>query len=420
NADPTPITPIPLNGSGNRTYSQNFDGLGANTVAGILPGTHGAAVSLGAITSSNLNGWYGAKIAGNNTSAADFLVSDGTTNAGTLYNFGAVGGTNRALGAIANSGNTMAFGALITNTTGGTITNVKVSFTAEFWRNAIPSTSTSSAETNVLVFGYGKIDGTSNTVTNFLIASNALGQTNLNITGPAPLAFGTTPVNLDGNSTNNQVAFSSVSLGLVLLAGETAFLRWQDKDNTGNDAGLAIDDFVLTYDVDTRPMMTSFSPAVGQEGAQVTIRGANFTVGIPVKFNGIAASLVSVVSPTELAVTVPSGATTGYITIGEEGAQVASGTAFVVGNFSGDPTTSGTNFGNVSLGNVADKYILLNGGGLPGPTLDLAFDQPDFSLSEDGNAFVSTLSVSLTDGSVSYVFPALRFAPTSTGVKTAV
>jgi hypothetical protein len=99
---------------------------------------------------------------------------------------------------------------------------------------------------------------------------------------------------------------------------------------------------------------------------------------------------------------------------------VASVTAFVVGNFSGDPTTSGTNFGNVSLGSVADKYIMLNGGGLPGPTLDLAFDQPDFSLSEDGNAFVSTLSVSLSDGLVSYVFPALRFAPTSTGVKTAV
>jgi hypothetical protein len=92
----------------------------------------------------------------------------------------------------------------------------------------------------------------------------------------------------------------------------------------------------------------------------------------------------------------------------------------VVGNFSGDPTTSGTNFGNVSLGSVADKYMMLDGGGLPGPTLDLAFDQPDFFLSEDGFTFVSTLSVSLSNGSASYVFPALRFAPTSTGNKTAV
>jgi len=119
-------------------------------------------------------------------------------------------------------------------------------------------------------------------------------------------------------------------------------------------------------------------------------------------------------------VTVPSGATTGYITIGEEGAQVASATAFVVGNFSGDPTVSGTNFGSVSVGSVADKYMMLNGGGLPGLTLDLAFDQPDFFLSEDGSTFVSTLSVSLSNGSVSYIFPALRFAPTSTGAKTAV
>jgi hypothetical protein len=69
---------------------------------------------------------------------------------------------------------------------------------------------------------------------------------------------------------------------------------------------------------------------------------------------------------------------------------------------------------------VADKYMMLNGGGLPGLTLDLAFDQPDFLLSEDGSTFASTLSVSLSNGSVSYVFPALRFMPMSTGAKTAV
>jgi hypothetical protein len=73
-----------------------------------------------------------------------------------LYSFGNTNDPNRALGTIATGTTTMAFGALIQNDTGGTITNVKVSFTAEFWRNAIPTFSTSSAETNVLVFGYGQ------------------------------------------------------------------------------------------------------------------------------------------------------------------------------------------------------------------------------------------------------------------------
>jgi hypothetical protein len=410
NADPAPITPISLDGSNGNSYSQNFNGLGVNNVPSIFPANNGVQVSLGAITANSVNGWYGARIAGSGTAATDLVANAGTTSTGTLYSFGNANDANRALGTIATGTTIMAFGALIKNDTKGTITNVKVSFTAEFWRS-------STVTSNVLTFGYGTINGTSSTETNFLTTTVATPLTALNITGPAPVASNGP---LDGSSPANQVAYSNVTLPLALREGETAFIRWQDLNDDGNDAGIGIDNFTLSYEVDRNVALSSFSPTVGAEGTQVTIRGANFTAGIPVKFNGIAASLVSVVSPTELAVTVPSGATTGYITIGEEGAQVASGTAFVVGNFSGDPTTSGTNFGNVSLGSVADKYIMLNGGGLPGPTLDLAFDQPDFSLSEDGFTFVSTLSVSLTEGSVSYVFPALRFAPTSTGNKTAV
>jgi hypothetical protein len=314
----------------------------------------------------------------------------------------------------------MAFGALIKNDTGGTITNVKVSFTAEFWRNAIPSSSTSLAETNVLVFGYGKIDGTSNSVSNFLISSNALSQTNLNITGPTPVAFGTTPVNLDGSLPANQVQFSNLAVPLSLAAGEMAFVRWQDKDNTGLDAGIGMDNFILSYEVDRTVSLSSFTPSAGPVNTQVTIRGVNFSAGIPVKFNGIEASLVSLVSSTELAVTVPAGATTGYIRVGEEPTAVTSATAFVVGTFSGDPTIAGADFGSISLGNFLDKDFLLDGGGLPGETLDFAFDKPDFLLSLDGAPFASTISVPLSSGSVNYVFPTMRFEPTSTGAQAAV
>ena len=421
NADSAPTTPISLDGSNSNSYSQNFNGLGTNDVVKVFPASNGVQVSLGAITANTVNGWYGAKIAGTGTSATDLLANAGATSTGTLYSFGITNDVNRALGTIATGTTAMAFGALIRNDTGGTITNVKVSFTAEFRRNAIPSSSTGSAETNVLVFGYGKIDGTSNSVSNFLISSNALSQTNLNITGPAPVAYGTTPVNLDGSLPANQVQFSNLAVPLSLAAGEMAFVRWQDKDNTGLDAGIGMDNFVLSYEVDRTVTLSSFTPSAGPVNTQVTIRGVNFTAGMPVKFNGTAASLVSLVSSTELAVTVPAGATTGYITVGEGPTAVTSETAFVVGNFSGDPMVSGTNFGNVSVGSVADdKYMMLNGGGLPGLTLDLAFDQPDFLLSLDGAPFASTISVPLSSGSVNYVFPTMRFEPTSTGAQAAV
>ena len=140
----------------------------------------------------------------------------------------------------------------------------------------------------------------------------------------------------------------------------------------------------------------------------------------PVRFNGTVAALVSVVSPTELAVTVPEGAATGYITVGEGVGAVASETAFVVGNFRGNPTSSGSNFGNISLGAVSDIGFLLDGGFLPGPTLDFIFDQPEFLISQDGSAYASSLSLPLSSGSVIDVFPGVRFVPTSLGVKTAV
>jgi len=409
NSTPAPITPILLDGLNSNSYSQNFNGLGTNALVKVFPASNGVQVSLGAITTNTVNGWYGAKIAGTGTSATDLLANAGTTSTGTLYSFGNANDVNRALGTIATGTTTMAFGALIKNDTGGTIKNVKVSFTAEFWRS---STLTS----NVLTFGYGTINGTNITETNFLTTTGATPLTALNITGPVPVASNGS---LDGNSPTNQVAYSNVALPLALGVGETAFLRWQDLNDGGDDAGIGMDNFTLSYEVDRSVVLSSFSPAVGPAGTQVTIRGSNFSGGIPVRFNGTVAALVSVVSPTELAVTVPEGATTGYITLGEGAGAVASETAFVVGNFRGNPTSSGSNFGNTSLGAVSDIGFILDGGVLPGPTLDFVFDQPEFLIS-DGSGFANSLSVSVSRITARDVFPGLRFAPTSTGLKTAV
>jgi len=415
NSTPAPITPISLDGSNSNSYSQNFDGLGTSLVSKVIPGSNGVSVSLGAVTSTNLNGWYATKNSGTGTVATD-ISTNTNSSTGTLYNFGALGNSDRSLGGIATATTAVSFGALITNTTGGTIANLKLSLKGEFWR------SSTGPSNNVLTFGYGKINGTTVNTSNFLtVSSNIFSLVGLNINGPAPVAAsGSSNGPLNGNDPANQVTLSSVSIPLILQAGESAFLRWADVKEGSYDAGLSIDDFVLTYDVDRTLTLSSFSPAVGPVATQVTIRGSNFSDGIPVRFNGTAATLVSVISPTELAVTVPEGATTGYITVGEGAGEVSSETAFVVGNFRGDPTLSGSDFGNPSLGTAPTLQFRLDGGVLPGPTLEFVFDQPEFSISEDGSLFASTLSVPLVNGSVSYVFPLLRFAPTVTGTKTAV
>jgi uncharacterized protein (TIGR03437 family) len=66
----------------------------------------------------------------------------------------------------------------------------------------------------------------------------------------------------------------------------------------------------------------------------VTINGVGFNSGSTVKFNGVAASGVMHVSSTQLQATVPSGATTGAITVKNATAPagtVRSANKFVVG-----------------------------------------------------------------------------------------
>jgi hypothetical protein len=77
------------------------------------------------------------------------------------------------------------------------------------------------------------------------------------------------------------------------------------------------------------PRLTSFAPASGQSGTEVTITGTNFTGATSVTFNGAAASF-TVVSATEIRATVPAGATTGPIVVTTPGGTATSATEFVV------------------------------------------------------------------------------------------
>jgi RHS repeat-associated protein len=106
------------------------------------------------------------------------------------------------------------------------------------------------------------------------------------------------------------------------------------------------------------PTITSFSPPSGVVGTSVTITGTNFTGATATKFNGTSATSFTVNSSTQITATVPTGATTGTISVTTPYGTATTSTSFTVNvpaptittfsPTSGTPGTSvtitGTNF----------------------------------------------------------------------------
>ena len=78
------------------------------------------------------------------------------------------------------------------------------------------------------------------------------------------------------------------------------------------------------------PGITTFAPASGPVGTQVTIIGSGFTGASKVTFGGAKAATYTVNSGTQITATVPSGATTGNIAVTTAGGSASSRTAFTV------------------------------------------------------------------------------------------
>ena len=79
-----------------------------------------------------------------------------------------------------------------------------------------------------------------------------------------------------------------------------------------------------------KPTVKRFSPASGPPGTMVTITGSAFTGATRVQFNGVRATVFTVVSYTKITATVPTGATTGPITVVTAGGKGKSKTSFTV------------------------------------------------------------------------------------------
>jgi len=87
--------------------------------------------------------------------------------------------------------------------------------------------------------------------------------------------------------------------------------------------------YFYSYDADLPPFVT-YLPTYGRAGALVQILGQGFTSGSQVFFNGTPAASPSVVYPTYIRVAVPSGATTGPITVTTMAGTLSSNKVFIV------------------------------------------------------------------------------------------
>ena len=266
NVDAEPLSYVSIASTNPASYTQNFDGLGTNTIAGAFSATSGSRTSLGALLQvASLDGWYAGKRSGSGTAALPLNAGSGEGNSGGIYSLGPTNNSDRSLGTMSSGTTTPAFGALIKNDSASTLTGLRLSFTAEFWRS-------STSNTNQLVFGYGKVDGVTVTTDNFLTTTNVNGATNLNIVGPAPVAVNGA---LDGNAATNQVAFTNQAIPVNLAPGEVVYIRWQDSDETGSDSALAIDNFSIT--AEANPLLApEFDVIAGVYLTDQTVRVSNY------------------------------------------------------------------------------------------------------------------------------------------------
>jgi N-acetylglucosamine-6-sulfatase len=78
------------------------------------------------------------------------------------------------------------------------------------------------------------------------------------------------------------------------------------------------------------PSITGFSPAQGTAGTQVAVTGTDFTNATDVQFAGLSASSFTVTDDTDITVTVPSGATSGPISVVTPDGTATSADSFTV------------------------------------------------------------------------------------------
>lgn len=224
------------------TYQQNFDSL-QNTVNVTHTFTHDVT----------LPGWHLFRVVGGNPSnstpvpVTSYRANHGTMD-GQFYSYGAVGSSERALGA-AGTGNfagatQVTFDVVVgwiafsvTNNTGSNLSEFTVGFNGEEWRQA-------NVDSQPMVFEYG-FGSTFAGVSSWTAPGG-------NFDWSSPVHTGASAA-VDGNTVGRVPNRGGTISDLDWSPGDTLWLRWVELNDFGVDHGLAIDDFSFSADVSAIP-----------------------------------------------------------------------------------------------------------------------------------------------------------------------
>lgn len=168
--------------------------------------------------------------------------------------------------------------------------------------------------------------------------------------------------NFSTTTSSNTVEFNGTSASVSSATASELVVVVPSGATTGKitvtvnaETATSSDDFTVTELTEDAPTITSFTPTSGETGVTVTITGTNFSETASentVSFNGTKAEVTSA-TITELVVTLPSGATSGYITVTVDGQTATSASVFTVES----DTTSLADCDDVTT--VAEKVVCL-------------------------------------------------------------
>ena len=198
------------------TYIENFDTIGAS-------GTTYPA------------GWNGLRYAGTTASGPLTLgVTTGSTTTGGLYNVGASGDTDRALGTLSSGTTISRFGLQLVNNSGATVNQIIFSGVSEQWR-----TGTSATANETVTFEYSINATDINDPGATFVPLSTMDLTEIQTAS-------TTGGAIDGNNAANQIVISGTISSASWADGAALTIRWSDHDDGGSDGLYALDNFSMT------------------------------------------------------------------------------------------------------------------------------------------------------------------------------
>jgi len=250
--------------AGQLNYSESYDGMGPT-------GT------------SFLNGWTAIRYAGTGVvgEVLTMQVTDGSSNAGAIYNVGTTGADDRSFGSLGSGSTVPRFGASFLNSTGSGITSIALTGMMEQWR-----TGSTNTVTEIYAFEYSLEATDLTTGTWVAVSSFDLVE---------KITSSTTAAALDGNLAENQTAISATIVGITWTAGSTLWIRWSDVNDLGSDGICTIDNMAMnvttgTVTADPEPSNYPTTFAASSAGTSITsswtdASGAQLPVGYLVKIS---------------------------------------------------------------------------------------------------------------------------------------